>query len=229
MNTQYLLAIIFLINLALSPTAEDNDKSISLSFNKVTFVDDQEVEKIDGSIYVVGQNEAYINITHPLNQKLIIKNNILTIYYPDKNRAFEIIGQAQKSIPLLSSFLRATEPDFGLSDIGYQMEFSEFKSDTLITKWVHPSGDEALRPIRVYEVDTKIVKVSATVDNEEIETHFTEYHSVNELSLPMTIKSNKDLVTELLRFRDLRALENVTDIVDQFKIPEDANVTHYSY
>jgi outer membrane lipoprotein-sorting protein len=116
--------------------------SFSLESLAVEFVRevtrDQKTEKTAGVIYYTPQ-KTILEITHPLNQWMILKAGEIIIYYPDEKKAVKIKSSGPVQLPFLQSFLGVIEGNMGLSSLGFKLKESKIKGDLLLTYWQPPA------------------------------------------------------------------------------------------
>ncbi len=69
---------------------------------------------------------------------MIVKGNVLEIYYPVEKQAFRFISQGRVPLPFVESILQATQPEYGLTAIGYTLEKHDVVDGVLYTDWEPP-------------------------------------------------------------------------------------------
>ena len=115
-------------------------KTVSIDFTR-TIEKENEHEIVTGKLFSDGIKQTVI-ISKPLNQWMILKKNNVLIYYPDTRRAIRLKSKTNTSLGFFQAFIGVTKEDYGLSEMGYVMEKSEIRSDTLVTYWLPPEKAE---------------------------------------------------------------------------------------
>ncbi len=156
----------------------------------------------------------------------------MTIYYPDRNIGFYIIGNGPQLVPLVPGIMAALSADYGLSGLGFILEKQHIEGDTLNTEWRYNRADVDLGKFTLLSTYDRLVKVIYSMPGEkgEILTYISEYTDISGIEFPMRIltEHRKDGVIDYgdLRLSNFAIDVDIPDEVLHFKIPEDAEMEY---
>lgn len=113
-------------------------KSLSLDFSR-ELTENETMEQTTGVLhYDVKAARVVVEVIEPLKQIMIVKDNVLEIYYPVEQQAFRFISPGRVPLPFVESIIQSTQTEFGLSTIGYSLDKHVIVDDTLHTYWIPP-------------------------------------------------------------------------------------------
>ena len=218
-----------------------------LFFLSISFTQGQEIETIQmqfsrevqrenntetsqGYIYYQ-QNKVIIKITEPIRQWMILEAGTMLIYYPDENEALRFNNTLQTNIPFLDFFIRIVNEDFGLSDLGYRIDKSEFINDTLFTNWIPDEKfKERMGTVSLALYDNRVV-FSESKDPKGktmIKIHFQNYMAYQSKYLPMKMTIYQYLdngtIIENIVYSNPRINESLSREISEFEIPETVDI-----
>lgn len=185
------------------------------------------MDTLKGSFYYLGPGWIHFEITYPLHQIMVVHNSVITIYYPERHRGFILEGKGPVMLPMIPAITAAVRPDYGLTDLGFQIYGQDVRGDTLFTFWNHSAGDEVLGRFRLAKVGEQLsYAVFEPPDADgEIRTTFEDFKSVNGFTFPSKIRTkNVNLAVEaqeLLWLKNLKVNPDIPTHVLEFKIPDD--------
>ena len=111
-NLQFLITLLLILFLTHGLHAAPL-KNLSLDFTR-KLTENEKTEHIVGILhYDVAKWQVTIEVTEPVKQIMVAKDNILEIYYPVEKQAFRFISDG--SVPLVESILQATQAVYGLT------------------------------------------------------------------------------------------------------------------
>ncbi|MFQ5571193.1 MAG: outer membrane lipoprotein carrier protein LolA [Rhodothermales bacterium] len=185
-------------------------------------------DSLEGSFYYLGQGRIYFEIVHPLNQVLLVHHNVITIYYPDRHRGFILEGKSPAILPLVPAITAAIRPDYGLTNLGFQIYDQNVRGDTLFTFWHHPVGGEELGRFRLAKAGERLsYAVYEPPDTDgAIRTTFEEFKPIGSYIFPSKIRTENvnmaKKAQEILWLKNIRVNPDIPVRVSEFKIPDDA-------
>ncbi len=113
-------------------------KTLTLDFRR-EFAEYNKTERTAGALhYDVKAARVVVEVTEPLKQMMVVKDNILEIYYPVEQQAFRFIFQGRVPLPFVESIIQSTQAEYGLTAIGYSLDRHEIADDVLYTHWTPP-------------------------------------------------------------------------------------------
>ena len=113
-------------------------KSLSLDFSR-ELIENEKTEQITGTLhYDVIATRVVVEVMKPLKQTMIVKDNVLEIYYPIEQHAFRIISKGRVPLPFVESIIQSAQAEYGLTAVGYSLDKHETADDMLYTYWTPP-------------------------------------------------------------------------------------------
>ena len=139
-------------------------KTLSLDFTR-ELTENNKTEHIVGTLYYdVKGSRVVVEVTQPLQQIMIVKGNVLEIYYPVEKQAFRFISEGRVPLPFVESILQSTQAEYGLTAIGYTLDKHDVVDEALYTYWEPPKeAKNKLGPVILGIRDDRLV--SAEVKN----------------------------------------------------------------
>ena len=113
-------------------------KTLSLDFTRES-TENGETERIAGTLhYDVQAARVVVEINQPIKQIMIVKDNVLEIYYPVEKQVFRFISQGRVPLPFVESIIQSTQAEYGLTAIGYTLDKHAIVDKVLYTHWKPP-------------------------------------------------------------------------------------------
>ncbi len=127
-----------LISIFCTSLHADQLKCLSLDFAR-ELIENEITEHTTGTLhYDAKTTRVVVEVTEPLKQIMIVKDNVLEIYYPVEQQAFRFISPGRVPLPFVESIIQSTQTEFGLSTIGYSLDKHVIVDDMLYTYWSPP-------------------------------------------------------------------------------------------
>lgn len=168
-------------------------KTLSLDFTR-ELTENNKTEHIEGTLhYEVQATRIVVEVTQPLQQIMVVKDNVLEIYYLVEKQAFRFISQGRVPLPFVESIIHSTQAEYGLTAIGYTLDQHDVVGEVLYTYWTPPekAKDELGRIILGMRDDRLI---SAEVKNSKGHiigrSRYENHSKVGASYIPMTITSS---------------------------------------
>ena len=113
-------------------------KTLSLEFTR-ELTENGKTENIAGTLhYDVKAARVVVEVTKPVKQIMVVKDNVLEIYYPVEKQAFRFISEGRVPLPFVESIIQTTQAEYGLTAIGYTLDKHDVVEEVLYTYWAPP-------------------------------------------------------------------------------------------
>ena len=113
-------------------------KTLSLDFTR-ELTENGKTEHIAGTLhYDVKAARVVVEVTKPVKQIMVVKDNVLEIYYPVEKQAFRFISEGRVPLPFVESIIQTTQAEYGLTAIGYTLDKHDVVEEALYTYWKPP-------------------------------------------------------------------------------------------
>lgn len=113
-------------------------KTLSLEFTR-ELTENGKTEHIAGTLhYDVKAARVVVEVTKPVKQIMVVKDNVLEIYYPVEKQAFRFISEGRVPLPFVESIIQTTQTEYGLTAIGYTLDKHDVVEEVLYTYWKPP-------------------------------------------------------------------------------------------
>jgi hypothetical protein len=151
-----IFAAFLLLTLPIITVYSQTLKTINLEFTRTTEYENTK-EIVKGNIYYDG-TKTTVKTIEPLSQWMILEENKILLYYPDEEQAIRIKSKNPTNLPFFQTFVGVVKEDYGLSELGFKLEESEIKGDTLFFYWSPPeNAQKFLSQITLALENNKIV------------------------------------------------------------------------
>ena len=208
-------------------------KTLSLDFTR-ELTENNKTEAIDGTLYYDVQTaRVIVEVIQPLKQIMIVKDNILEIYYPVEKQAFRFTTEGKVPLPFVESIIQSIQAEHGLTAIGYTLDKHDVRGDTLYTYWMPPGkAKDKLGPVVLGMRDDRLI--SAEVKNPRghiiARSRYQQHSKIGANYIPMTVTfSTYDEKFEMLQHEQIvysnpQVNTNPPSAMLNFTIPESVEV-----
>ena len=205
-NLQFIIPLLFTLFLvdALHATSL---KTLSLDFVR-ELTEDNKTEHIAGTLhYDVKAARVVVEVTEPLKQIMVVKDNVLEIYYPVEKQAFRFTTEGRVPLPFVESIIQSTQAEYGLTAIGYTLDKHDVRDDTLYTYWAPPKKTEdKLGSVILGMRDDRLI--SAEIKNPKghiiARSHYQNHRKIGINYIPMSVTSTTyDETSQLLQHEQI--------------------------
>lgn len=220
---------IFLLPFAVSITYCQVFKTLDVEFiRKVQQNNSTEIVK--GHIYF-DSNKSTIITEEPINQWMILENNILLIYYPVDRKAIKIKSRNPILMPFSQLYYGLSSENFELTKLGYTISKNERHDDTLSIHWKPPKDLE--KNVGEYIVAMKGKKIISTeVKNPDKKTIaltlYDNHIRYNNQFFPLKIESHyfldNTVTTEIIELENPDFDKPLPQNILNFKLPVNLDV-----
>ncbi|MBD3373618.1 hypothetical protein GF406_01165 [candidate division KSB1 bacterium] len=204
-------------------------KTVSVEYTRTTKQKESE-EMIKGHIYYDG-NKTIVITKEPVNQRMVLENNIILIYYADEKRAIRIKSQNPVTLPFFQSFIGLVDENLGLAKLGYTIDKNELHGDTLFVYWKPPKNAEKLLGEFILALKNNrivLTKSKAPDGKTMIQTSYNNYIKHDNQFFPLKIKSvlysEKNITTESIIYNNPIFNAPLSKQISQFELPDNIKV-----
>jgi len=200
-------------------------KTLIVQFSRET-IGTSEQSNSRGEILFDRSGKLVVNVKDPIRQIMIFEGKNLVIYYPVEKKAFRITAQTPFSLPVVSALMGSLYPNYGLDTMGYRLEKTEKKGDTLVSYWQPPSHvRNILGTFMLVEHQRKLIYAESKRADGTLATvaRFDKYVRVNNMLLALQVEaqhiSKDDIYIEKTNFDNPQFNKNLPDSLINFRIP----------
>ena len=168
-------------------------ETLSLDFTR-ELTENNKTESITGALhYDVQATRVVVAVTLPLKQIMIVKDNVLEIYYPIEKQAFRFTSEGRVPLPFVESIIQSTQAEYGLTAIGYTLGKHDIMDETLYTYWAPPKkAKDKLGSVILGMRDDRLI--SAEIKNPKghiiARSHYQKHSKIGANYIPMTVISS---------------------------------------
>lgn len=208
-------------------------KTLSLDFTR-ELTENDKTEHITGTLhYDVKTSRVVVEVTQPLQQIMVVKDNMLEIYYPAEKQAFRFISQGRVPLPFVESILQSTQAEYGLIAIGYTLDKHDVVDEVLYTYWAPPKeGKDKLGPVILGMRNDQLISTEVKNPKGHIisRSRYENHNKIGTSYVPMTITSSlyseksELLQHEKVVYSNPKINAEVSNPILNFTIPESIEV-----
>jgi hypothetical protein len=203
---------------------------LSVEFQKTSY-ESGSVKTAKGIAFLCTKDHVHIKVYYPLNQIMDINANVMKIFYPDDNIAMKIISDSPFSLPLIQAFVATFSENFGLSDLGFCIDRSYSKEDTLYTIWKPPKAlKQEIKEFTIAFLKDHIVFTRLKNNKDMTRTSiFENYHTVGSISYPAKVTTRelykgKENGKDVILYSNLKFESELPSEVCHFTFPDSTKV-----
>ena len=231
-NLQFIIILLFTLFL-IDTLHAASLKTLSLDFVR-ELTQDNKTEHIAGTLhYDVKASRVVVEVIQPLKQIMVVKDNVLEIYYPIEKQAFRFISQGRVPLPFVESILQSTQAEYGLTAIGYTLDKHDVVDNVLYTYWAPPEKAKGtLGPVILGMRDDRLI--SAEVKNSKGHvigrSRYENHSKIGVNYIPMIVISStyneksEALQHEQVVYSNPQANTDPPNVMLNFTIPESVEV-----
>ncbi len=208
-------------------------KTLSLDFTR-ELTENNKTEHIAGTLhYNVQTARVVVEVTQPLKQIMVVKDNVLEIYYPVEKQAFRFTSEGRIPLPFVESIIQSTQVEYGLTAIGYTLDKHDVVDRVLYTYWAPPEkAKDKLGPIILGMRDDRLISAEVKNPNGHIigRSRYQNHRKVGMNYIPMAVTSSTyDEKSEVLQheqivYRNPQVNPEQPNAMVNFTIPESVEV-----
>ncbi|MCX7956767.1 MAG: DUF4292 domain-containing protein [Endomicrobia bacterium] len=183
---------------------------------------------IEGKIFFYSPDLCYIKITSPILQQCIFKDDVLTIYYPEKNFAFKFLADRNSSIAENFSFKAISYRH--VESFLIKKCFKKQKVKDKIKELVYK--DSKVQSVYISKISDTIINSLKLKDKKGLvlfEVFYCDYKLINGNYFPQKISlffydvKKKSYIKEEIFYKDIKISPSNPQGISDFNIPEIAN------
>jgi hypothetical protein len=208
-------------------------KTLSLDFTR-ELTENNKTESITGALhYDVQAARVVVEVIQPLKQIMVVKNNVLEIYYPVEKQAFRFISEGRIPLPFVESIVQSTQAEHGLTAVGYSLEKHDIVNEVLYSYWSPPKkAKDKLGTIILGMQDDRLISAEVKNPNGHIvaRSHYQNHSKVGMNYVPMMVTSStygeksEVLQYEHIVYSNPQVNVNPPNQILNFAIPESVEV-----
>ena len=207
-------------------------KTLSIDFRREVIENDKTEVAIGTVHYDAADARVVIKVKAPIKQIMVVKDNVLEIYYPLKNRAFRFTAKAKIPFPFVESLLQSIEAEYGLTAIGYSLDRHQIANDVLYTYWTPPAkAKDKLEVVIIGSHAGRLVSVEVRTPDDRLATKslFCNHTKLGDRHFPMEVShrlygQNTELIEQQ---RIIYSNPQLNGQPFQFEIPKSVKVKEF--
>lgn len=198
--------------------------NLKVNFERRVFLKDK-IEITKGYIYYF-EGRKFVEVNFPLHQIMLLEKNLLTIYYPERKKAFEIISPAGSSLPFFDMFLIPSKRGF-FKELGFVEQ--EKRNDYV--RYSAPSGmNSVIDEVELFfdrkgRLKRLIEKMKRKV---RMKAEFSGFVEFMGFSYPTKIIIDGEK-RESVSFSGLKFNLELPDMVKNFRLPPDTEIRRIKF
>ena len=207
-------------------------KTLSIDFRREV-VENDKMEVSTGTVhYDAEDSRVIVEVYAPIKQIMVLKDNVLEIYYPVENRAFRFIAKARVPLPFVESLLQSIEVEYGLTAIGYSLDRHQIVNDVLYTYWTPPAkAKDTFGTVVIGSHKGRLVSVEVRTPDDQLATKslFRNHTKLGDRHFPMEVNyslygQNAELIEQQ---RIIYSSPQLNGQPFQFEIPKSVKVKEF--
>ncbi len=168
-------------------------KTLSLDFTR-ELTENRKTERTVGTLhYDAKAARVVVEVTKPIKQIMVVKKNVLEIYYPSEQQAFRFISEARIPLPFIEAILQTTQPEYGLTAVGYALDKHDVVDGVLYTYWAPPKKAKAQHgPVILGMRNDKLISAEVKSPKGHIiaRTRYEAHRPIGLNYIPMTVTAS---------------------------------------
>lgn len=188
-------------------------------------------ETVRGTIYYEPAGKCVALVRDPIDQRLIITDTELVVYYPAERKGFRFHNPTAAALPFFQAFLWSLKEDYGLTEIGYALAEYRVRGDTVTSFWDPPQvrgrtgGKFELTYVADRIAGAELKDGSgAVVARSLFRDHVRFGNAYLPLEITTTTYDRSDSTIETVAFQNPRFNLPLPDSAIDFQIPADAKL-----
>ena len=165
-------------------------KTLSLDFTR-ELTEKGKTEHTTGTLhYDAEAARVVVQVQEPILQIILVKDQVMEIYYPVKNRAYRFIFEGRIPLPFVESIIQSTQVEYGLTALGYSLDKHEITDDVLYTYWTPPEkAKDKLGTIILGSRDGLLISTEAKTPNNDLtaKSLYSNHTKLGNSNIPMEV------------------------------------------
>ncbi len=191
MSKNFQFLTVFLLTLLLCHAVHAAPlKTLSLDFTR-ELTENGKTEHTTGTLhYDAEAARVVVQVQEPILQIMLVKDKVMEIYYPVKNRAYRFIADGRIPLPFVESIIQSTQVEYGLTALGYSLNKHEITDDVLYTHWTPPEkAKDKLGTIILGSRDGLLISTEAQTPNDDLtaKSLYRNHTKLGDSAIPMEV------------------------------------------
>lgn len=225
----------FIISFLLVTLISQSPDTIVLSFERKV-VQSNSIETISGVAYYKSPNRLFIEVKEPIKQIMVIEKNILSIFYPEGNKAFRIKSKKPFTLPFVNSIISIMKKDYGLAELGYNLIKHEKKGNRIYTYWDPPKDKKKVMGQFILASEDGYL-VCAELKNHEgksiAKSFYQNYAKIDGKHFPLEVRSEimegTNIMEEHIIYSEVKFNVAIPKEVTNFRIPDSVKIENVEF
>lgn len=191
-------------------------------------------ETVRGTIYYESAGKCVAVVRDPIDQRLIITDTELVVYYPAERKGFRFHSPTAAALPFFQAFLWSLKEDYGLTEIGYALAGYQVRGDTVTSVWSPPPVRSGSKFELTYIAD-RIAGAElrdgsgAVVARSLFRDHVRFGNAYLPLGITTTTYDRSDSTIETVAFQNPQFNLPLPGAILDYRIPDDAVMTDIAW
>ena len=213
-------------------------KTLSLDFTR-ELTERGKTERTTGTLhYDAEAARVVVQVQEPILQIMLVKDQVMEIYYPVENQAYRFIFKGRIPLPFVESIIQSTQVEYGLTALGYSLDKHEIAKDVLYTYWTPPEkAKDKLGTIILGSRDGLLISTEAKTSNDHLtaKSLYGNHTKLGNSNIPMEVSyrlyNPKSEVLEYERIIYSNPQLNVepSNPIFEFEIPKSVVVKEFKW
>ncbi len=175
-----------------------------------TFERNGVADTVESQFYFKNTPFMFIETQFPFHQIMIIRNKETTVYYPNRQLAYQLTSERPPLMPGISYLIVYFNAEAGFANLGLNLSRQEFKGDTLITFWTSPDPKKPIGQYQLVQHNERTLRVTYTSPDTSVINvlSFSDFVTLDDITLPQRIVSEKTspqfFTVESIQFKNLK-------------------------
>ncbi len=220
----------FIISILLITLINESPDTIFLNFERKA-IQSNSTEIIKGVAYYKSPNRLFIEVNDPIKQIMIVEKNIMTIYYPEDNKAFHIKSKKPFTMPFINSIITVIKKDYGLTELGYTLVKHEKKDSKIYTYWEPPKDKKRIMGQFIIATEDNCLVYAELKNNEgkSVAKSFYRNHiKIDGKLFPMEVRSEimegTNIMEEHITYSEVKFNVAIPKEILNFRIPNSVKI-----
>ena len=213
-------------------------KTLSLDFTR-ELTERGKTERTTGTLhYDAEAARVVVQVQEPILQIMLVKDQVMEIYYPVENQAYRFIFKGRIPLPFVESIIQSTQVEYGLTALGYSLDKHEIAKDVLYTYWTPPEkAKDKLGTIILGSRDGLLISTEAKASNDHLtaKSLYRNHTKLGNSNIPMEVSyklynpKSEVLEYEQIIYSNPQLNVEPSNPIFEFEIPKSVVVKEFKW